>query len=470
MPAEDSVALTGFLRGLQRRARVFAHWQAGDPDAIAPALAHADARFRQQAPLRPMGDWPRLYWRMLLDAPGLRMPLRGPQLDIPPGIARLGHGPRAVLLLGLVAGLDDETAAAVLGTPVASYRMAREQLLPANQLGRPDMDVWKAWQAAALRAQAQPELPDHAHPPHRPQPGWVQPEPPAPAPAPRPRPRWLLRLLWLGVLACAAALAATFWWQPTPELEARLHGDVVRLRVLAAPASPKARMDAGQALCLHPDLAMLQAPELEPVTTALAFHAWFAMRPGTTLQPGVAMPMAVDAPAAEDPQACARRLAQLDAAARQSLEQAVAHFDALPPVARRAPRERWQAWWALSAGERVQLLQAAGAFAALPAEERAKALEEFRALPPEQQYGWRLGPMLGASYPGLHDLVAQLPAHQREPLLAVLRGLSAGDRDTLARLAASTPPEQRQALREDLLALPAHQRVGWLRRRLAAPP
>ena len=409
MPAEADAAIEGFLRGVRRRARLFAHWQSGDLESVAPALATAEARFGAQAPLRPMGDWPRLFWRDLLEAPQLQLPVHGPQLDIPPGIARLPHGPRAVLLLGLVAELDDDTAAAVLGTPVASYRLAREHLLPVNQLGRPDMDVWNAWRAAALRAQAEPEPSLRGHRAHVPRAAWAEPGG-QDEDAPPPRRRALMTVLWLGLLACVAAFIATFFWTPSPELSARLHGDVVRIRPLPPPASPKARMDALQALCLHPDLARLERPALEPAMAALAFHAWFAMRPGTTLQPGVAMPMAVDAPAAEDPQACVRRLAQLGAPARQSLEQAVARFDDLPPVARRAPRERWQAWWALPAGERVQLLQAAGAFAALPAEERAKALEEFRALPPEQQYGWRLGPMLGASYPGLHDLVAQLPA------------------------------------------------------------
>ena len=144
MPAEADAAIEGFLRGVRRRARLFAHWQSGDLESVAPALATAEARFGAQAPLRPMGDWPRLFWRDLLEAPQLQLPVHGPQLDIPPGIARLPHGPRAVLLLGLVAELDDDTAAAVLGTPVASYRLAREHLLPVNQLGRPDMDVWNA--------------------------------------------------------------------------------------------------------------------------------------------------------------------------------------------------------------------------------------------------------------------------------------------------------------------------------------
>lgn len=470
MAAEDSVALEGFLRGVRRRARLFAHWQAGDPDQAAPALASAEARFLQQAPMRPLADWPRLFWRALLDAPALRMPLHGPQMDIPPGIARQPHGPRAVLLLGLVAGLDDDTAAAVLGTPVASYRLAREQLLPVDQLGRPDMDVWNAWKAAALRAQAGPEVPLHGTHAHVPRPGWIGDGQAGEDAAPSRR--GALALLWVGVAACAAALVATFLWSPSPELSARLHGDVVRIRALGSPAAPRHAMDATEALCMHPDLARLEGPALEPVTTALAFHAWFAAQvpdasvPGTsTIDPGLARE-----PAAEPVTACEARMQAMPQSQRGALEQAVADFDALPPASRRAPRERWLAWWALPEAERLRLLQAASAFVGLPAEARTEALAAFRALPATAQYGWRLGPELGASQQSLQPLLAQVPEPQRDPLLAALRGMTPPDRETLARLAASVPPEQRQALREDLLAVPAFQRGDWLLRRLALQP
>lgn len=467
MPAETGAALEGFLRGVRVRARLFVHWQSGDPGLSTSVLASAEARFRQEAPLRPLADWPRLFWRSLLDVPELRLPPQGPQFDIPPGIARLAHGPRALLLLGLAAELDDATAAQVLGTPLAGYRLAREQLLPVNQLGRPDMDVWQAWHAAALRAQAPAEPPLPGRPAHVPLAAGADSPPPEETDLP-PR-RGVLVLLWLGVLACAAALAATFLWTPPPALSARLHGEAVRIRALGAAAGPRARMDASEGLCLHPERLRLERPALEPVVTALAFHAWFAARLDAATRAGLPVIDVglVQMPAQESLQACRARLQALPAAERDQLQARIAAFDALPPVARRAPRERWQAWWALTDEERQRVLQAAAAFAALPGDARAQALQAFRALPAQAQTAWRLGPALGADVVGLQPLLLQVPPAQREPLLAALRGLSPEERALLVRIAAGTSPEQRTAVRETLLALPVHQRGNWLRRQLA---
>ena len=60
----------------------------------------------------------------------------------------------------------------------------------------------------------------------------------------------------------------------------------------------------------------------------------------------------------------------------------------------------------------------------------------------------------------------QLPEAQREPMLALLRQLDARQLGQLGLLSQRTPPQEREALREQLLAAPASARGEWLQRRL----
>lgn len=90
----------------------------------------------------------------------------------------------------------------------------------------------------------------------------------------------------------------------------------------------------------------------------------------------------------------------------------------------------------------------------------------FSALPYEERRGWLLGPRLGQAWPRLQSLLMQVPAVQREPLLAVLYELSALQLDDLATLAQRTPPQERDALRRELLSTAAANRTAWLRERL----
>src|SRR3546814_19053398 len=74
-----------------------------------------------------------------------------------------------------------------------------------------------------------------------------------------------------------------------------------------------------------------------------------------------------------------------------------------------------------------------------------------------------LGPVLGADYPKLHSLVSQVPTEQRAALLAALRALSPEGRADLAVLAPRPPPQDRDALRKELLAQPESHRAPWPR-------
>jgi hypothetical protein len=77
-----------------------------------------------------------------------------------------------------------------------------------------------------------------------------------------------------------------------------------------------------------------------------------------------------------------------------------------------------------------------------------------------------LGPALGRDYASLHPLLAYVPAVQRLPLLARLRSLDEQQRVDLAVLAQRTPPQDRQALRSELLSVPPSELANWLRRKL----
>lgn len=142
-------------------------------------------------------------------------------------------------------------------------------------------------------------------------------------------------------------------------------------------------------------------------------------------------------------------------------------WDALPPAERGARREREAAWRALAPAERARIRAALAAFAALPPLEQQTLRDRFAALDAREQRGWLLGPELGADYPALQPLLAQVPAPQRAPLLRVLRGLSREERRLLGVLAQRTPPSRRDALRARLIALPPPRRAAWLAQEVA---
>lgn len=125
-------------------------------------------------------------------------------------------------------------------------------------------------------------------------------------------------------------------------------------------------------------------------------------------------------------------------------------------------REEKQAWLRLPATQQAALRQSAAAFRTLPGSEQAALRAKFARLSVDEQHGWRLGPVLGRWYPALQPLLGYLPEHEREVLLPVLHSMSNAELEVLARLAFSTPPEGRAALRAALLRQPAQRRLSWL--------
>jgi hypothetical protein len=153
---------------------------------------------------------------------------------------------------------------------------------------------------------------------------------------------------------------------------------------------------------------------------------------------------------------------------QQRLEfgQRLAAWNALPRAEREARRMRYLAWKQLPSDERAQLRALAAQVAAFPPERRQALRTQFDALEEVQRRGWRLGPTLGRDYAALFPLLAYVPASQQQPLLARLRGLDAQQRADLAVLVQRTPPQERAALRRELVAIPPATLAVWLKRRL----
>lgn len=138
-------ALVGFLRGVERRAALLAELQCGESEHGDRALAATFEAFAETAPGTQAEDWPHLFWTTLLQNPTLNAEPLAPfwHGDFSP-LARLDSGTRGVLLLRVVAGLDDAQAAAVFGVEPAEYKLALQRALPQRADGSLDGEAWLA--------------------------------------------------------------------------------------------------------------------------------------------------------------------------------------------------------------------------------------------------------------------------------------------------------------------------------------
>lgn len=290
MPVTPSAALPAFLRGIERRARTLAEAQCGDPARAAAVWDATAATFTEQAAEAPVASWPVLFWARLLGHPDLATPA------LPGGtpLGTLGPGPRAALLLRLVAGLDPRPAAEVLGVSEPTYRFALQRALEQARAAGIDADALRrlreAWQrqpapAAPSRAVFVPAPP----PPFPPLPGRPAdhvvdaakedaptPAPAAPAVVAGGVPPWRSRrrrLVAVGAVA-VAALVATLFWPATPPPPAR-----------PVPLTPALVEAAPPPLATHPDYALIAGADDEVLAQDLAFLSWLAAS-GAAATPG----------------------------------------------------------------------------------------------------------------------------------------------------------------------------------------
>lgn len=268
-----SSALSAFLRGIERRAFVFVQVQCGQDDAAQAALGRAMRAFREVSAHSPLSTWPAAFWALLV----AQAELAEGDSDIPE-LGSLGSGPRAALLLRIVAGLDFAHAASVLGVSEKTYRFALQRAL--QQLG--DAGVSFAVLGAlrerlhrqvktlpAERAEALAELRARVLSGHG---------EPAPAPPSAPSP-WRRRLAWVGLVLLALAFAATYW----PVEPALAPGGTRDLPAEPAPTPMPAGSDADRVT--HPDYAQLAAPADEALAEDLALLSWLASGEADPLLP-----------------------------------------------------------------------------------------------------------------------------------------------------------------------------------------
>jgi len=155
-----------------------------------------------------------------------------------------------------------------------------------------------------------------------------------------------------------------------------------------------------------------------------------------------------------------------DEARRSAFVDRMTEWDALDPREQAGRRVRYQAWRDLTNYDRARVRAAASAYAGLPDDERRALREQFDALDVSERRGWLLGPELGADYPALQPLLAQVPPDQHDALLGALRGMDSGQRRDLAVLVQRTAPQDRDQLRRELVSTAASNRGQWLRGRL----
>lgn len=287
--AAGPAALMAFLRGIERRAAIFAQLQCGDAERGDAALAAVMRAFPLSAASAPVATWPSRFWALLLAAPPLR---RDSAACWPQGftvLSQLGAGPRAALLLRLVAGLPEAQAAVALGIAVQTYRLALRRALPRHGDDSLDATSWRDLDAAvqqlirqlpASRLARLAQSREAAMQSRRPRPG------PATSPG-KTRPRWLMPSLWTGVVACVLGLAASFVLPGVLSGLLRGNGDEPHiLRAALPPAEPPAAtFDALTALLTDRDFELL-ADDADAATSGasgdLAFQSWYAAQLATS--------------------------------------------------------------------------------------------------------------------------------------------------------------------------------------------
>lgn len=283
---------------------MFLRWYAGRDDLVQPVWNQVRARFASETHATPMAGWGRLFWGLLLANPLLREsePAEGVGL---PGLGRLPRGPRALLLLHLVAGLDDDDAAEVLNVGPETFRKALQHNMPRLHDGQPDEESWRIVRqriAAELRGDAGTA---------RPAPTRSVAEAPAlrrtPEEPPAPR-RWRNPALAAAALLTLAALALTFidtgaLLDPEPPVPPGALGEArIQVQPLAAGPLPAPAPDGDSALLLDPDYELLAAGIPREQLDTLAFDAWHAAQLAiaseavlTPDEPNLTPPLPIDA-------------------------------------------------------------------------------------------------------------------------------------------------------------------------------
>lgn len=244
-----------FRRGIDRRAYVLARAQCGDTGLLQSALSGVDAAFNAEYSELPISQWPIWFWTLLLSRKELA------QGQSPwPALASISHGPRAALLLRLVAGLDFSHAAQVLNISETTYRFALERGL--EQLHAAGFNFQELERLRDGFFEEVKQLPTELiQTRERPAVAFAEPVIPKAQTPVEPETGKTLLWPWLLLLAIAAAAIAWWWWS-TQAVE-------------PVNAKPIALTDV-QTAVIHPDYDVIANPDIQTQTEDLAFLSWIA--------------------------------------------------------------------------------------------------------------------------------------------------------------------------------------------------
>jgi DNA-directed RNA polymerase specialized sigma24 family protein len=266
-PAPGEAALAAFLRGIERRGFVLAEAQCGDQARAQAAIDAATRTFRAEAAQLPLARWPAFFWQCLLVQPVLRELAKS---SSNPLLARLSAGPRAALLLRLVAGLDQAHGAEVLRVSPEAYRHALYRALhELHAQGIDDAALRVLRERLQLRAK---QLPDTAH---RAPPARIDARVARPAHVAARAPRWLRIILFALLALLLLALAASFVWKPSRTAAGGL--DALRAQ------PPAATLSATADVLASADFGLLDDPDGARIARDLDLYAWYAAGPNAVL-------------------------------------------------------------------------------------------------------------------------------------------------------------------------------------------
>ena len=250
--AASSSAMQAFRRGIDRRAYVLARAQCGDSDLLQSALSAVDSAFNAEYAELPISQWPIRFWTLLLSRKELAQ-----GMSPWPALASISHGPRAALLLRLVAGLDFSHAAQVLNISETTYRFALERGL--EQLHAAGFNFEELERLRDSFFEEVKQLPTELIQ-TRERPAVVitpsllvaELEPEIKKSGPWP---------WL-VLLMAIVLGGLFWWWSTQS------SDVVATKAVS--------LTEVQTAVIHPDYDVIANPDIQAQAEDLAFLSWIA--------------------------------------------------------------------------------------------------------------------------------------------------------------------------------------------------
>lgn len=253
----NSNAMQAFRRGIDRRAYVLARAQCGDSDLLQSALQAVDTAFNAEYAELPISQWPIRFWTLLLSRKELA------QGQSPwPALASISHGPRAALLLRLVAGLDFSHAAQVLNISETTYRFALERGLEQLHVAGFNFEELERLRDSFFEEVKQ--LPTQPIQTQESSAAVITESVATPAAEPELEPEIKKAALWPWLVLIFSLLLGglTWWWwdaQQTP-----------------APNAVKVSLTDVQTAVVHPDYEVIAHPEIQAQAEDLAFLSWIA--------------------------------------------------------------------------------------------------------------------------------------------------------------------------------------------------